>query len=305
MVEIKEVCKKYDELQVLDHLNLTIRRGELFGFVGPNGAGKTTTIRILVGLLQADSGEVNITGVTSRQNNDLFKKKIGYMPDFFGVYDNLKVMEYMEFYASIYGIGGEEAQKRCYELLEMVDLADKREMFVDDLSRGMKQRLCLARCLIHDPELLVLDEPTSGLDPKARYDMKQILMNLRKQGKTILISSHILSELSEICTTIGIIDRGKMLIKGTVDEIMEQMNLNNPLIVKVQEGRDTAVRILKSSDAVNRLSIEETTITVGFTGDAQEQARLLSEMIRQGVEVVSYTRQSGDLEEVFLKLLHQ
>ena len=227
------------------------------------------------------------------------------MPDFFGVYDNLKVMEYMEFYASIYGIGGEEAQKRCYELLEMVDLADKREMFVDDLSRGMKQRLCLARCLIHDPELLVLDEPTSGLDPKARYDMKQILMNLRKQGKTILISSHILSELSEICTTIGIIDRGKMLIKGTVDEIMEQMNLNNPLIVKVQEGRDTAVRILKSSDAVNRLSIEETTITVGFTGDAQEQARLLSEMIRQGVEVVSYTRQSGDLEEVFLKLLHQ
>lgn len=305
MVEIKEVCKRYDELQVLDHLNLTIRRGELFGFVGPNGAGKTTTIRILVGLLQADSGEVNITGVTSRQNNDLFKKKIGYMPDFFGVYDNLKVMEYMEFYASIYGIGGEEAQKRCYELLEMVDLADKREMFVDDLSRGMKQRLCLARCLIHDPELLVLDEPTSGLDPKARYDMKQILMNLRKQGKTILISSHILSELSEICTTIGIIDRGKMLIKGTVDEIMEQMNLNNPLIVKVQEGRDTAVRILKSSDAVNRLSIEETTITVGFTGDAQEQARLLSEMIRQGVEVMSYTRQSGDLEEVFLKLLHQ
>ena len=209
MVDIEELTKRYGKFVALDHMNLHIDKGEIFGFVGPNGAGKTTTMRIMCGLLKATSGKVTIDGVDALGRPADVKRKIGYVPDFFGVYDNLKVMEYMDFYGSMYGMSKREVENVADKYLELVALQDKKDEFVDSLSRGMKQRLCVARALIHDPELLVLDEPSSGLDPRSRHDMKNILRDLKEMGKTIVISSHILPELSEMCTSIGVIDDGR------------------------------------------------------------------------------------------------
>ena len=217
MVEVKNLYKKYGDFVALDDLNFDVADGEVFGFVGPNGAGKTTTMRIMAGLNQPDRGSITIAGTDAVKNSKKIKRIIGYMPDFFGVYDNLKVIEYMEFYASIYGIIGSASEKLCQNLLELVDLADKSEFFVDELSRGMKQRLCLARCLVHDPKLLILDEPASGLDPRARLEIQDILKRLKDKKKTLIISSHILHDLTELCTSVGVIDQGKMLVKGNVD----------------------------------------------------------------------------------------
>lgn len=220
MVDIEELTKRYGKFVALDHMNLHIDKGEIFGFVGPNGAGKTTTMRIMCGLLKATSGKVTIDGVDALGRPADVKRKIGYVPDFFGVYDNLKVMEYMDFYGSMYGMSKREVEKVADKYLELVALQDKKDEFVDSLSRGMKQRLCVARALIYDPELLVLDEPSSGLDPRSRHDMKNILRDLKEMGKTIVISSHILPELSEMCTSIGVIDHGKIVASGSVDEIV-------------------------------------------------------------------------------------
>ncbi|NLN47996.1 MAG: ABC transporter ATP-binding protein, partial [Clostridiales bacterium] len=211
MLKIKELTKRYDKFTAVDKLTLEVQDGEIFGFVGPNGAGKTTTMKIICGLMAANGGVVYVNGIDAIRQARAAKDIIGYMPDFFGVYDDLKVSEYLDFYASIYDIKLKERKKISDDLLELVDLANKRDTYVDSLSRGMKQRLCLARSLVHNPKLLVLDEPASGMDPRARVEMKEILRSLKSLGKTIIISSHILSELSELCTSIGIIDRGKMV----------------------------------------------------------------------------------------------
>lgn len=198
MLKIKGLVKKYGRFTAVNDLNLNVPKGEIYGFVGPNGAGKTTTMKIICGLMAADSGEVYVNDIDVINNGRKAKEVIGYMPDFFGVYDNLKVTEYLDFYASIYKINAKDRKKICDDLLELVDLQDKRDAYVDSLSRGMKQRLCLARSLVHNPELLVLDEPASGMDPRARVEMKEILRTLKDMGKTIIISSHILPELSEL-----------------------------------------------------------------------------------------------------------
>lgn len=300
MIEIKKLYKHYGDFVALNNLDLSIGKGELFGFVGPNGAGKTTTMRILSGLLKADGGEVYIGEVNALEDNQALKKKIGYMPDFFGVYDNLKAIEYMEFYASIYGITGKKARKLCMELMELVNLSDKAEFYVDSLSRGMKQRLCLARSLVHNPDLLILDEPASGLDPRARFEMKGILKNLNDMGKTIIISSHILSELAEMCTTIGIIEKGSMITKGTVDEIMSRLVSSNPIKVQIIENKEEAVKIFKEEPLVKNISIDGDYISLGFTGEQDDEAELLAKLIRNNIKVVSFVRESGNLEEVFM-----
>ncbi|MBU5479400.1 ABC transporter ATP-binding protein [Eubacterium sp. MSJ-13] len=302
MVEVKSLCKKYGDFVALDNLDFSIEDGEVFGFVGPNGAGKTTTMRIMAGLIQPDSGRITIAGTDALKNDRRLKSLIGYMPDFFGVYDNLKVIEYMEFYASIYGITGSKADKLCRKLLELVDLEDKSEFFVDELSRGMKQRLCLARCLVHDPQLLILDEPASGLDPRARLEIQKILKRLKERKKTIIISSHILQELSELCTSVGVIDRGKMLVKGKVDDIMLHLNASNPVQIHVTAGKQTAVNILKNEDKVKNISISDNDITVGFLGTPEDEADLLKKLITNNVKVTSFVRQSGNLEEIFMKV---
>ena len=300
MIEIKKLYKHYGDFVALNNLDLSIEKGELFGFVGPNGAGKTTTMRILSGLLKADGGEVYIGEVNAIEDNQALKKKIGYMPDFFGVYDNLKAIEYMEFYASIYGIVGKKAKKLCMELMELVNLSDKAEFYVDSLSRGMKQRLCLARSLVHNPDLLILDEPASGLDPRARFEMKGILKNLNDMGKTIIISSHILSELAEMCTTIGIIEKGSMVTKGTVDEIMSRLVVSNPIKIQIIENKEEAVKIFKEEPLVKNISIDGDYISLGFTGEQEDEAELLAKLIRNNIKVVSFVRESGNLEEVFM-----
>ena len=302
MLKIKDLNKSYGKFKALDNLNLEIEKGELFGFVGPNGAGKTTTMRIVSGLLSADSGEVQVDGIDALKNPQKIKEKIGYMPDFFGVYDNLKALEYMEFYASIYGITGREATKLCYELMELVNLSDKADSYVDGLSRGMKQRLCLARSLVHNPELLILDEPASGLDPRARFEMKEILRNLSSMGKTIIISSHILPELAEMCSSIGIIEHGSMVVKGQVGEIMRKMTTSNPLVMEVVEGQEQAVRILKENPLVENISIRENSISMGFKGERKEEAELLASLIRGNVLVSSFVREEGNLEALFMQL---
>ena len=302
MLEIKNLKKRYGNFQALDGLNMTIEKGELFGFVGPNGAGKTTTIKIITGLLEPDSGTVIIDGMDGMRERKCLKQKMGYVPDSFGIYDNLKVFEYMEFFASCYGLEGLEARKRCSLLLEQMKLEDKAEFFVDGLSRGMKQRLCLARALIHDPMLVVLDEPASGLDPRTRLEFTGILKELRDQGKTILVSSHILSELSEMCTSIGIIEQGRMVLSGSMEQILKRVNSSNPLLISVFSGKEAAMTILRSHPNVQTIAVRGEEIKVGFNGDKQDEARLLQQLIHAQVMVNGFMREKGNLETIFMQI---
>ncbi len=302
MLEIKDLRKKLGKFHALNGLDLHIPQGSLYGFVGPNGAGKTTTIKIMTGLLFADSGKVMIDGTDVSGGLNELKMKIGYVPDFFGVYDNLKVNEYMEFFASCYGIDGLKGRTRYMTLLEQVGLEDKVNFYVDSLSRGMKQRLCLARALIHDPLLLVLDEPTSGLDPRTRFEFKEILKELKEQGKTIFISSHVLSELSELCTDIGVIDQGKMILSGSMEEILRRVNATNPLIISVLGNKDKALTILKSQPCVQTIAVKDEDIRVNFIGDNQDEALLLQQMVDAEVLVHGFYREQGSLESLFMQI---
>ena len=245
MLKIRNLRKAYGGYHALNGLDMEIADGALYGFVGPNGAGKTTAIRIMTGLLRADSGTVEIDGMDAGADPYGLREKIGYVPDSFGVYDNLKVSEYMEFFASCYGMEGFQARKRSSMLLEQVGLGEKADFFVESLSRGMKQRLGLARALLHNPSLLIMDEPTSGLDPRTRIEFRGIARELNEQGKTILISSHLLSELSELCSHIGIIESGKMVISGSMTEIVERIQTSRPVMITIHKNMETALRVLK------------------------------------------------------------
>lgn len=302
MLSIKNLSKKYGRFQAVNDLNLEVPEGDIFGFVGPNGAGKTTTMKIVCGLLRATSGEITLDGEDVIKNSKKIKEKIGYMPDFFGVYDDLKVSEYLEFYASIYSIKGQSRIKITDDLLELVDLSNKKEAYVDSLSRGMKQRLCLARSLVHNPRLLVLDEPASGMDPRARVEMKEILKNLKSMGKTIIISSHILPELSELCTSIGIIDKGRMVISGSVDEIMQQVYGKKVIKLKVRDKLEDTVLILKEYPFIDKVVCNEETIQAGFEGGDEEMSRVLAALVGRGIPVVSFSQLDGNLEDVFMKV---
>ena len=302
MLQIKGLEKAYGNFKALDGLELEIKKGEIFGFIGPNGAGKSTTMKIVSGLLTADSGEVYVAGIDALKEHKKVKEKIGYMPDFFGTYTNLRAIEYLEFFASTYGIVGADAKKLGMDLLELVNLQDKYDAEVDGLSRGMKQRLCLARCLIHNPELLILDEPASGMDPRARYEMKGILKNLRDMDKTVLVSSHILPELGEICTQIGVINRGKMLHTGTVDEIMNQFSGNAPLRISVLEACEKALMLLKEQPSVIKVRAEENQIYCQYQGDNYEISRLLKVLVQNDIPVIGVNKEVANLEDVFMKI---
>lgn len=302
MLVIKNLEKSYGKFKALKGVDLEIEKGEIFGFIGPNGAGKSTTMKIVSGLLSPDSGEVYVDGIDAIKENKLLKEKIGYMPDFFGVYDNLMAIEYLEFYASIYGIVGEEARKLSMDLLELVNLSDKYDANVNGLSRGMKQRLCLARCLVHNPELLILDEPASGMDPKSRFEMKGILKNLKSMGKTIIISSHILSELGEICSKVGIIQNGKMVCQGTVDEVTLFATGSAPVTITVIDEVDRAIKIIKEAPTVRNVSADENRITASIIGGDIEAKNLLKSLVIQDIPVISFTKAAGNLEDVFIQI---
>lgn len=302
MLVIKNLEKSYGNFKALNGLNLEIEKGEIFGFIGPNGAGKSTTMKIVSGLLSPDSGEVYVDGIDAIKNNKELKDKIGYMPDFFGVYDNLRAIEYLEFYASIYGIIGEEARKLSMDLLELVNLQDKWDANVDGLSRGMKQRLCLARCLVHNPELLILDEPASGMDPRARFEMKGILKNLKEMGKTIIVSSHILSELGEICTRIGIIKNGSIVCEGTVEEVMLRASGTAPINITVMEDPEKAIEVLKQIPDVKEISLDGNKVTASVAGGDKEAKEILKALVTQEVSVIGFAKAVGNLEDVFIQI---
>ena len=262
MLKIDHLCKNYGSFPALRDLSLEIPDGALHGFVGPNGAGKTTTMRILATLMKPTSGTAYVNDTDVVKDGQKARKLVGYMPDFFGVYDSLKCWEYLDFYARCYRIGAAERKRMTRQLLELVQLEEKENEYVDALSRGMKQRLCLARSLIHDPKLLILDEPASGMDPRARAEMKGILRTLREMGKTVLISSHILPELAEMCDSLTILDHGQLVFSGSVEALSDRMNGNAPLDIRLTEGCgeenvETAVRCLKELPSVTEIVKEE------------------------------------------------
>ena len=302
MLKIENLVKAYGRFTAVDHLSLELEKGDIYGFVGPNGAGKTTTMRIVATLMEADSGTVLVDGIDAAEQPGKVRGKLGYMPDFFGVYDNLKVSEYMEFYGNCYGLPRQERSRRADELLELVELKGKKDNYVDTLSRGMKQRLCLARSLIHDPGLLILDEPASGMDPRARIEMKGILKTLKGMGKTILISSHILPELAELCTDIGVIEKGKMVYSGKVEDIMRKITGKTILKIQVLSNGEEAVRLLREQPLVEDISGEGQTLEVGYSGSDEDLAGLLRVLIAGGIPVVSLTKEEGSLEEVFMEV---
>ena len=302
MLKIENLHKIYGKYHALSGLDMTVKEGALYGFVGPNGAGKTTAIKIMTGLLQAEEGSVLINGKDALADPDQLKSCIGYVPDFFGVYDNLTVGEYMSFFASCYQLDGLVARKRYTALLEQVGLEDKLDFYVDGLSRGMKQRLCLARALIHDPQILILDEPTSGLDPRTRVEFKEILEDLKFAGKTILISSHVLSELSQLCTDIGILDQGRLLAEGNMEDILARVNTSKPLVITVCRNLNQALALLRSNPMVQTITVKDQEISIHFSGDQEEEAGLLAQLIGAGVMVSSFVREPGSLESVFMQL---
>jgi len=264
MIETKNLTKNYGTLTAVDDLNLTIKDGDIFGFIGPNGAGKTTTMRILVTLLEPTRGSAFINGLDVRKDGKKVRRLVGYMPDFMGVYDDLKVFEYLEFFAAAFGIDRKKRKSIVEGVLELTDLESKKSATVDSLSRGMQQRLGLARVLIHDPKVLILDEPASGLDPRARIEIRELLRELKRMGKTIMISSHILSELEEICDHVGIIEHGRLVFSGTLEEIRPRLGIESKVRVRVADHQDKAIELLSALPQVRQVQALGNEIAVTF-----------------------------------------
>ena len=302
MIEIKGLSKSFGNFQALKGIDLSIKKGTVFGFVGPNGAGKSTTMSILATLMIPTSGYAKVDGLDVTEHPHLVRKKIGYMPDFFGVYDQLKTDEYLHFYGASYGLTKPERDALIPQLLELVNLSDKREAYVDSLSRGMKQRLCLARSLVHDPELLILDEPASGLDPRARIEMREILKELKSMGKTIIISSHILPELAEMVDEIGVIEHGEMIAVGNISNIQQQLMAKRLITIKLANGQDQLKVFLGDHSLVQGMFVDGASVQVQFSGNDEEQANLLRSIIEAGYPVVSFHEAQTDLEDIFLAI---
>lgn len=302
MIVVDKLNKMYGNFQAVDDLSFRIDKGDIFGFVGHNGAGKTTTMKIISTLMKPTSGSVLVDGVDISKSYRDIRKSIGYMPDFFGVYDDFRVEEYMDFYGSVNGLSKNEIITSSNDLLELVDLVDKKRAYVNDLSRGMKQRLCLARSLIHDPKVLLLDEPASGLDPRARIQMKGILKELRNMGKTIIISSHILTELSEVCNSVGIIDGGKMVAFGKMQDVINDINGFSKMRLEVIGSPDKGVNLIREHDSVKDISIIDNVVEFSINGDELEISNILKRLVKNEIEVLTYSKIEGNLEDVYMKI---
>lgn len=304
MIEIRDLTKRYGSFTALDQLNLSLEEGVVFGFVGANGAGKSTTFSILATLLSPTSGDALINGKSVIKEPKEVRKQIGYMPDFFGVYDQLKVDEYLDFYGASYGIGAADRKVLIPQLLELVNLTHKRYDYVDLLSRGMKQRLCLARALIHDPKVLILDEPASGLDPRARVEMRDILRNLKSMGKTILISSHILPELAEMCDEIGVIDNGKLIAHGNVASIQAQLQGEKRIMIKVTDQLNEVRAFLEEDPLISSIDLMDNRLEIAFNyrGTNADQVALLKKAILANLPIYALSEEEKDLEDVFMAI---
>jgi ABC-2 type transport system ATP-binding protein len=300
MIELMDFGKDYGDFTAVERLNLKIEEGDMFGFIGPNGAGKSTTIRFLATLLKASRGEGIVNGHRVTQDPMAVRHSVGYMPDNFGVYDGMKVWEFLDFFAVAYRIGKSKRRQVINDVLELLDLAHKRDDFVNGLSRGMKQRLCLAKTLVHDPPILILDEPASGLDPRARIEVKALLKELRRMGKTILISSHILTELADCCTSIGIIERGQLLMHGPIQDVYRQIRGNRIVDICFNGNIDVGVSILRSSPHLRNITVDNNRATVELETDDDGVTELLRQLVQQQVAVQSFAEKEPTLEDVFM-----
>ena len=301
MIETHQLTKTYGDLHAIYRLDLTLDKGDVYGFIGPNGAGKTTTMRILATLLNPTSGEASVCGQSIYNNAKEIRRMIGYMPDFFGVYDDMKVIEYLEFFADAYRINGMTRKKICDDVLELVDLGYKRDALVTSLSRGMTQRLGLARVLLHDPDVLLLDEPASGLDPRARIEIRGLLKELRKMGKTILVSSHILPELADICNKIGIIERGELLVSGDVTEVMKQVRQQTLLRITVTEP-DKAAAELEKREEIDTVTVTEGQLLVSLQTSVSDYGFIPTLLIEKGHRITLFQEDEINLETAFMEL---
>lgn len=300
MIELNGFGKDYGEFTAVECLDLKINEGEMFGFIGPNGAGKSTSIRFLTTLLRASRGDGTVNGYSVSQEPMEVRRSVGYMPDAFGVYDGMKVWEFLDFFAVAYKIGRNKRKQVIRDVLELLDLTYKRDDFVNGLSRGMKQRLCLAKTLVHDPPVLILDEPASGLDPRARVEVKELLKELRRMGKTILISSHILTELADCCTSIGIIERGKLLMHGPIDDVYQQIRGNQVIEARFGENHDKALSIIRSHPDVRDIQVDGHKVMIEFGDPDTNPSSLLKSLVDNQVEVINFGRKDPNLEDVFM-----
>jgi len=300
MIELIDFGKDYGDFTAVSSLNLKINAGEMYGFIGPNGAGKSTTIRFLATLIKATRGEGVINGHSVTRDPLAVRRSVGYMPDNFGVYDGMKVWEFLDFFAVAYQIPRARRKAVIGDVLELLDLTHKRDDFVNGLSRGMKQRLCIAKTLVHDPPVLILDEPTSGLDPRARLEVKALFRELRKMGKTILISSHILSELADSCTSIGIIERGQLLMHGPIDEVYRRIRGNRMIEIRFVEGMEQGLSLIRSYPQTRNVQIDDSRATVELEAEDEEVATLLDQLMRSGVRMRSFAEKDPTLEDVFM-----
>ncbi len=310
IVEIEDLSKKFGKRTAVDSLSLSIESGEIFGLVGPNGAGKTTTMRMLVTLLRPDKGEMRVGGYSVRKSPREVRRLLGFMPDTFGLYGNMTVWEYLDFFGACYKIPAPQRAALIRDLLELVDIAHRRDDMVDTLSRGLKQRLGLARVLIHDPGVLVLDEPASGLDPRARVEIRELLLEVARLGKTILFSSHILADVSELCTRVGIMEEGKLVALGTLDELSQQLVPHRLVRVAFLPTieREEAQAALSRLPGVVEARLQDglggadwPSLEIEFNGDDASLHRLLAAMLEQGLPVVRFSEETQNLEEVFLR----
>ena len=300
MIELNGFGKDYGDFTAVECLDLKINQGEMFGFIGPNGAGKSTSIRFMTTLLRATRGDGSVNGFSISQKPMDVRRSIGYMPDAFGVYDGMKVWEFLDFFAVAYKIGLSKRKQVIRDVLELLDLTYKRDDYVNGLSRGMKQRLCLAKTLVHDPPVLILDEPASGLDPRARVEIKELLKELRRMGKTILISSHILTELADCCTSIGIIERGKLLMHGPMDEIYNRIRGNQVVEARFGNNLDKGLSIVRSDPNVRDVEVDGEKISFEFAEADINPTDLLKALVSNDVEVINFGRKDPNLEDVFM-----
>ncbi len=300
MIELINFGKRYGDFTAVESLDLKIEAGEMFGFIGPNGAGKSTTIRFLTTLLKATHGEGIVNGFSVTKEPLKVRSSVGYMPDNFGVYDGMKVWEFLDFFAVAYQIPRAKRKAVIGDVLELLDLMHKRDDFVNGLSRGMKQRLCLAKTLVHDPPVLILDEPSSGLDPRARLEVKALLKELRRMGKTILISSHILTELADCCTSIGIIERGQLLMHGPIDEVYRRIRGNRMIEIKFVEGMDLGLSIIRSCPHIRDVQIEDHQVNVEMAAGDDDVATLMQQLMQSGIRMRSFHEKDPTLEDVFM-----
>lgn len=308
IIHIEGLTKRYGKRTAIDDLNLSIEAGEIFGFVGPNGAGKTSTIRIAAGLLQPTQGEVYIQGFSVSENLRQVRAAIGYMPDYFGIYPDLRVWEYLDFFSACYNIPENDRPALISGLLELVDLSHRQDDSVDRLSRGMKQRLSLARSLIHDPQVLILDEPAAGLDPRARVEIRELMIELAKMGKTIFFSTHILSDVAEICTRVGIIEAGKLVACDTLEALHLQTLTYRRIEVTILNGIEMAHDLLAALPEVIDIQAfpaendkARDRMVVDFSGDDLAMSKMLAKLVHADIQVLQFTEDQRDLEEVFLR----